>query len=202
MLARCGRAACPRAGPVRLVWTGLGLIGLSTLAGLYLQAPYTTGGGLFDVSVPVTCGTCWPASSARPGDPVGRAAGDRDPGPAVLMGEGGTVDQALLAVFGVAGLATWALSGHPTATPVPAVTVVADTAHVAGMAVWLGGLVMLVGFLLRRGERHRAGRDPAGLVALGRARGELPGAPGIVQALVEVGTWVPCWTPGTASWCW
>ena len=84
---------------------------------------------------------------------------------------------------------TWPLSGHPAASPVPAVSVVVDAAHLAGMAVWLGGLVMLVGVPAPRRPTNgswarscrsgRAGRRspwPALLLA------------GAVQALIEVGT--------------
>ena len=39
----------PRRGPARLVWTGLGLVVGSTLAALWLQAPYATGGGILSV---------------------------------------------------------------------------------------------------------------------------------------------------------
>ncbi|GAA3337535.1 hypothetical protein GCM10020358_14150 [Amorphoplanes nipponensis] len=39
-----------RRGPSRLVWTGVGLVLGSTLLALWLQAPYTTGSGLFGVS--------------------------------------------------------------------------------------------------------------------------------------------------------
>ena len=47
-------------------------------------------------------------------------------------------------------MATWPLSGHPATTTAPLLTIVADAAHLVSMAIWLGGLVMLVGFLLRR----------------------------------------------------
>jgi copper transport protein len=40
-----------RVGPARVVWTGIGLILASTLLGLWLQAPYATGSGLFEVSL-------------------------------------------------------------------------------------------------------------------------------------------------------
>src|SRR5690606_11786727 len=61
---------------------------------------------------------------------------------------GGRADRVLLLILGVAGLGTWPLAGHPIASPVPAVSVVVDTVHLGAMAVWLGGLAMLAGFLL------------------------------------------------------
>jgi copper transport protein len=53
-------------------------------------------------------------------------------------------------VLTVVGLATWPISGHPAVTSVPVLTTVVDAAHLAAMAVWLGGLVVLFGFLLPR----------------------------------------------------
>ena len=40
-----------RRGPGRLIWTGIGLVAGSTVLGLWLQAPYTLGTGLFDVGL-------------------------------------------------------------------------------------------------------------------------------------------------------
>ncbi len=51
-----------REGPSRLAWLGLGLIALSTVGDLFLQAPYTTGGGYFERRR--RCGTCSAARSA------------------------------------------------------------------------------------------------------------------------------------------
>jgi copper transport protein len=77
----------------------------------------------------------------------------------LLRGDGGEskADLALLGVLGVAALATWPLTGHPTASPVAGVSVVVDAIHLAAMAVWLGGLVMLAGFLLRRADERELG---------------------------------------------
>ena len=63
----------------------------------------------------------------------------------------------LLGVLGVAAVATWPLTGHPTASPVAGVSVVVDAIHLAAMAVWLGGLVMLAGFLLRQANERELG---------------------------------------------
>ncbi|MGY1771648.1 copper resistance CopC/CopD family protein [Blastococcus sp. SYSU D00813] len=46
---------------------------------------------------------------------------------------------------------TTAAVGHPVAGPYPAIAVLAATAHVAAMALWLGGLVALLAALLREG---------------------------------------------------
>jgi copper transport protein len=94
----------------------------------------------------------------------------------------------LLAILAVVGLATWPLSGHPSASPVPSVSVVVDTVHLASMAVWLGGLVMLVAFLLRQAdtrELHAILPVWSRWAALAVTGLFLAGT---VQGLIEVGT--------------
>jgi copper transport protein len=141
-----------RRGPARLVWLGVGLVGLGTVAGLVLQAPYTTGAPLTGITVGdlrEVLGTSVGAAYLARLAVLGVAALLVRP---LLAGRGGTARRALLAILAVVGLATWPLAGHPAVSPVPLVTVLADAAHLAGAAVWLGGLVMLVGFLLRRAQ--------------------------------------------------
>lgn len=177
-----------RRGPSRLVWTGLGLVGFATLAGLWLQMPYTNGGGLFAVG----------GSELRDvlGSPFGTVHLVRLGILAAvafllrptLRGEAGKTDQLLLAVLGVAALATWPFAGHPAASPVPAVSVLVDAAHLGSMAVWLGGLVMLVGFLLRQADDRELGAIlPIWSRWAALAVSTLLLA-GTVQALIEVGT--------------
>ncbi len=89
-------------------------------------------------------------------------------------------------MLGVAALATWPLTGHPTASPVAGVSVVIDAIHLAAMSVWLGGLVMLVGFLLREAnERELAAILPIWSRWAATAVSALILA-GVVQALIEV----------------
>jgi copper transport protein len=89
-------------------------------------------------------------------------------------------------VLGVAALATWPLTGHPTASPVAGVSVVIDAIHLAAMSVWLGGLVMLVGFLLRQAnERELTAILPIWSRWAATAVGALILA-GVVSALIEV----------------
>ncbi|MDI6102262.1 copper resistance protein CopC [Actinoplanes sp. NEAU-A12] len=64
---------------------------------------------------------------------------------------------AAVLLLAVAGLTTWPLTGHAIAVPLPAVTVVVGVVHMAAMAVWLGGLITLTGFLLRRTEARVLG---------------------------------------------
>lgn len=148
-----------RRGPGRLVWTGVGLVLGSTVLALWLQAPYTTGSGLFGSSVDdlrdVLGSTFGAVMLVRLGVIVAAAFLLRP----LLRGDGGEskADLALLGVLAVAALATWPLTGHPTASPVAGVSVVVDAIHLAAMSVWLGGLVMLVGFLLRQADERELG---------------------------------------------
>jgi copper transport protein len=107
----------------------------------------------------------------------------------LLTGPGGgesRLDLALLGVLGVAALATWPLTGHPTASPVAGVSVVIDALHLGAVAVWVGGLVMLLGFLLPRAN----GRELGAILPIWSrwamaAVGALIFA-GVVQSLIEV----------------
>ncbi|GAB3970821.1 copper resistance protein CopC [Plantactinospora veratri] len=177
-----------RRGPARLIWTGIGLIVLSTLAGLWLQVPYTTGGGPFEVDGgalgDVLGSTFGAAHLVRLGILAAAAILLRP----LISGRAGRGDHILLTVLGVAGLGTWPIAGHAAASPVPAVSVVVDAVHLAGMAVWLGGLVMLGWFLLRRAnDRELDAILPVWSRWATVAVSALLLA-GIVQALIEVGT--------------
>jgi copper transport protein len=177
-----------RRGPARLVWTGVGLVGFSTLVAIWLQVPYSLGTSLFDVRVgdlrDVLGSTFGAVMLVRLGVLCAAALLLRP----LLTGSGGEskTDLALLGVLGVAALATWPLTGHPTASPVAGVSVVVDAIHLAAMSVWLGGLVMLVGFLLRRAdERELAAILPIWSRWAATAVSALILA-GVVQALIEV----------------
>jgi copper transport protein len=177
-----------RVGPARLVWTGLGMVAGSTLLGLYLQAPYAIGSGLFGASVDdfkEVLGSTYGAVMLVRLGVLAAAAFLLRP---LLRGEGGEskADLALLGVLGVAALATWPLTGHPTASPVAGVSVVVDAVHLGSMSVWLGGLVMLVGYLLPRAdERELSAILPIWSRWAFSAVGALVVA-GVVQALIEV----------------
>ncbi|MFC4145672.1 copper resistance CopC/CopD family protein [Micromonospora mangrovi] len=146
-----------RRGPARLAWAGVGLLAFATVAELWLQVPYTAGGGLFDVT------------GAGVGDVLGSAFGTAHlvrlgllAAAAFLLrplvaGPVGRTDGLILAILGGSALFTWPLAGHPAASPAPAVSVVVDAVHLGSMAVWLGGLVMLAGFLLPRADERELG---------------------------------------------
>ena len=137
-------------GPTRLAYLGLGLIGLSALLELYLQAPYDNGGSLFSASgadlSAVFDSTYGKAQLVRLAVVVVIALLL----PAYLAGRGGRPLQAGLAVVAVIAVGTWPVAGHPATSNAPLLTIISDAAHLASMAVWLGGLVMLTLFLLRR----------------------------------------------------
>jgi copper transport protein len=177
-----------RRGPARLVNTGIGLILLSTVWALWLQAPYALGVGVFGVKVgdiqDVLGSTFGAVMLVRLGVVLAAAVLLRP----LLRGDGGEskADLALLGVLGVAALATWPLTGHPTASPVAGVSVVVDAIHLASMSVWVGGLVMLVAFLLPQANERELGAilpiwsrwAATAVTALILA--------GVVQALIEV----------------
>ncbi|GGM50665.1 copper resistance protein C [Micromonospora sonchi] len=107
--------------------------------------------------------------------------------PAVTRGTAGRRRIGALAVVGVAGLLTWPLAGHPVASPVPPVSIVLTTVHIAGVAVWLGGLLALTVFLLRgTHERLLARILPAWSRWATLAVAWLVTA-GVVQAAIELG---------------
>ncbi|SCE67983.1 copper resistance CopC/CopD family protein [Micromonospora mirobrigensis] len=177
-----------RRGPARLAWAGLGLLAFATLADLWLQVPYTAGGGILDVSgsgLGEVLGSTFGAAHLVRLGLLAAAAFLLRP---LFAAPAGRTDLIILAVLGGAALFTWPLAGHAAASPAPAVSVVVDAVHLGGMAVWLGGLVMLAGFLLRRAdERELDAILPIWSRWAALAVSALLLA-GTVQALIEVAT--------------
>ncbi|MGB2567534.1 copper resistance CopC/CopD family protein [Micromonospora citrea] len=176
-----------RRGPARLLWAGAVLLAVATVAELWLQVPYTAGGGPFAVTGAgfgeVLGSTYGTAHLVRLGMLAAAAFLLRP----LTRGPVGRSDGIILAVLGAAALLTWPLSGHAAASPAPAVSVLVDAVHLGSMAVWLGGLVMLAGFLLRRADERELGAILpiwARWAALAVAALLLAGT---VQALIEVG---------------
>jgi copper transport protein len=173
---------------VRVVWLGAGLVALATVLELALDIPYVAGGGLGDITGSdvreVLSSQYGAAHLVRLGVLVAALVLLRP----VLAGRGWGGDKVLLAVLGVIGVATWSISGHPSASPVPTVTVAADMIHLAAMSVWLGGLVMLAAFLLRQANATELG---AIVPVWSRWAGWAVSAlliTGVAQALIEVGS--------------
>jgi copper transport protein len=139
-----------RTGPTRVIWLGAGLVGLSTVLELYLQIPYVTGGSVFtfrgsDVQ-DVLSSQYGAAHLVRLGVLVAALFLLRP----IVRGKGWGADRVLLAVLGAIAVGTWSVSGHPSASKVPMVTVASVMVHIASMSIWLGGLGMLIVFLLPR----------------------------------------------------
>ncbi|PWR08667.1 copper resistance protein CopC [Micromonospora acroterricola] len=177
-----------RRGPTRLAWTGLGLVVVATLADLWLQVPYTAGGGLFEVTGEGFGSVVGSAFGAAHLVRLGLLAAAAFLLRPMLARPSGRADAIILAVLGGAALLTWPLAGHPAASPAPAVSVVVDAVHLGSMAVWLGGLLMLAGFLLRQADERELGAILpiwSRWAALAVAALLLAGT---VQALIEVAT--------------
>ncbi|MEH0845530.1 copper resistance protein CopC [Micromonospora sp. CPCC 205711] len=177
-----------RRGPARLLWAGVGLLAVATVAEMWLQVPYTAGGGLFDVTgagVAEVFGSAYGAAHLVRLGLLAAAVFLLRP---LTAGPPSRTDGIILGVLGVAGLFTWSLAGHPAASPAPAVSVAVDAVHLGSMAVWLGGLVMLAVFLLRRADERELGAILpiwSRWAALAVAALLLAGT---VQSLIEVGT--------------
>lgn len=138
----------------RLLWAGVGLVGLGTLITLWVQAPYVTGGDLlsFDAAAlrDVLGSTYGTAHIVRLGILAAVAV---LLGP-LRQGQASRTDLILLGGLAVVGLGTWPIAGHPVASPLPAVSIAVDVVHLAAMSFWLGGLVVLAGFVLRRADER------------------------------------------------
>ncbi|MGN9764288.1 copper resistance CopC/CopD family protein [Micromonospora sp. SD12] len=178
----------PRRGPARLAWAGLGLLAVSTVANLLLQVPYTAGGGVLDVTGQGLSDVLGSAFGAAHLVRLGLLAAAAFLLRPLMAGPVERSDLVILGVLGAAALVTWPLAGHPAASPAPAVSVVVDAVHLGGMAVWLGGLVLLAVFLLPRADERELG---AILPIWSRWAALAVSAlllAGTVQALIEVAT--------------
>lgn len=133
------------------IW-GAGVLALSALASFLLQGPYAAGSGLGSIADPTLLratlnSLAGEAMLVRAGlalvlfamlDSAWRTA--RAPALPVAVGAG---------LVGIVLSVTFALVGHAAAGPGSGLAIVVTTVHVAGMAVWLGGLTGLFAVLLR-----------------------------------------------------
>ncbi|HKT01656.1 MAG TPA: copper resistance protein CopC [Rugosimonospora sp.] len=146
-----------RSGPTRLAYLGIGAAWLATVLELHLQVPYSIGGGLFTTSAhdlgDVLASRYGVLHLVRLGILLAAAflLGPH------LAGRSGNARRTLLILLGVAGVATYSMSGHPGASSAPALTVIADAAHLISASIWLGGLVVLFGYLLRKANGKELG---------------------------------------------
>jgi copper transport protein len=188
MLALLWPSRLDRADPTRVIWIGAGLIALATVLELALQVPYVAGGGLGDVRGSdlreVLASQYGAAHLVRLGV-LGAALVLVRP---VAKGRGWGADRVLLAVLGTIGVATWSISGHPSASPVPMVTVVSDMLHISSMALWVGGLAMLILFLLPRANGVELGAIVPVWSRWATYAVSVLVLTGSAQALIEVGS--------------
>ena len=176
-----------RRDPIRVSWLGAGLVALATVLELLLQVPYVAGGGLADfrlVDVREVLSSQFGAAHLVRLGVLAAALVLLRP---IVRGAGWGADRVLLAMLSAIGAATWSVSGHPSASTVPAVSVVADMIHISAMSVWLGGLVMLIVFLLPR----VTARELAAIVPIWSRWAAYAVSvlilTGVAQALIEVG---------------
>ncbi|BCJ48953.1 copper resistance protein [Actinoplanes sp. NBRC 14428] len=185
-----------RRGPIALVRAGLIGTAAATLAALWTQAPASSGAPLWDVSVTeladVLASPYGVALLAR----LAVLATVAVLLPPVLHGHGGRWRGPALLVLAAGGLTTWPLTGHATESPLAPAIITADVVHLAAMAGWLGGLVTLSVFLLRRAHPRVLGRIlPAWSRWATLAVVWLAGA-GVVQAVVQLGSVGALWGTG------
>jgi putative copper export protein/methionine-rich copper-binding protein CopC len=180
-----------RRGPARAMSLGVLLVAVSTLAEGYLQVPYSTGGSLTSVGyhdlVQVMNSRFGWAHLARlillaAAVPLLSVIG------AARRNRLGTGERIALGVMAALAVFTWGYGGHPSTSPVPWLTVLSDAVHLGAIAAWLGGLVMLVCFLLpRAAPRELAAVLPVWSRWATIAVGVLAAA-GILQACLQLGT--------------
>jgi copper transport protein len=187
ILAMLWPARLDRAGPARFIWIGAALVAFATLAELALEIPYVGGSfsGIRSADVKEVLSSEYGAAHLIR---LGVLAVSLLLLRPILRGKGWGADRVLLAVLGTIGVATWSVSGHPGSSPVPMVTIVADMIHIASMSIWLGGLLMLIVFLLPRANPTELSAivpvwSRWALYAVGALI-----ATGVAQALVEVGS--------------
>lgn len=137
-------------------WAGWGVaaVGVGAVLSFLVQGPYAAGVGLGSTFDPALL-------SATADSEYGRALVVRL-GLAILLGAAllpGWIDGerpgkgriAVVGVLGVALVVSTAAVGHPVAGSLPVLSVFVAAVHVAGMGVWIGGLVGLLGVVLRAG---------------------------------------------------
>jgi copper transport protein len=137
-------------------WTAL----VATLACIPLYAAYVVGGSLGDALDPSLI-------SDELGHQNGRAWLARVLLLVViaLVARSKRADRWVLAGLGGAVLVSISLTGHAVSGDLIPLAFVTDLAHLGGVSVWLGGLVVLIGSVLwRDSARERDGTDEAGTV--------------------------------------
>lgn len=175
----------------RLAVIGLGVVAVAALGNFALQGAYAAGSGLSSLANPALLSAT--ASSSYGAVVLVRAAlavflaallssaWRQRRAPRRMVVAGGTFVAAVL-------VGTFAAVGHPVAGAVPGLAVAVTAIHVAAMAVWTGGLVGLLGGVIRPGV------DPAVQATAVARFSQLASAAvaaliatGVVQSVREVG---------------
>ncbi len=134
------------------IWTGWGMLAAATVLQLLLQGPYTAGTGpgdvtdlnLLDDTLHTDFGT---TLSLRL---LALAALAMVFERALRQGAVPKRSDGLAGLFGAGLLATFAGVGHASTTAPGWLSMTMDGLHLAAMAIWLGGLVIVLGALLPR----------------------------------------------------
>jgi copper transport protein len=172
-----------------LVTGGVGVLIVGTLLALLLKGPYDEGSGLGSVTdgrlvrqvLATTYGHALDVRLLLMAALVLLVTyREQLPRPVLLA-----APAVLLAGTGV----TFALCGHAAAGGHRPLALVSDTVHVAGMSVWLGGLVLLLGAVLARCEREEATRIVLRFSRLATGAVAALIATGVYQTLREVRSW-------------
>lgn len=139
----------------RIVWTGWALAAVGAVGEVLLQGPYVAGdgpGALFRWSLlDATLGTSYGRYHSIRLILLGIAAVALG---VALRGQARAARSArdLLGLVGIGVAFTFAASGHAETTDPRWLSIAADVVHVLAMAAWLGGLALVLGALLPRGE--------------------------------------------------
>jgi copper transport protein len=182
-----------RHGPILLVRAGLAATAAASIGALWTQAPYSSGAPLWDVSVTELADVLASPFGLTLLGRLAALAAVAALLPPVLRGTAGRWRGLAVLGVGAAGLVTWPLTGHAADSPLTGAIVAADVVHLAAMAAWLGGLVTLSVFLLRRAHPRVLGVIlPVWSRWAALAVVWLVGA-GVVQAVVQVGSVGALW---------
>ena len=143
----------------RLVWTGWLAAVVAAVAETLLEGPYAAGAGLGDLAN-------WSLLDATLHTTYGTAHSTR----LLLLGALGVLVSAQLrdarrsrlaevgAALGIGVVLTYAASGHASSQDPRWLTMTSDSAHLAAMSIWMGGLAYLLLAVLPRREPAEMGR--------------------------------------------
>lgn len=135
----------------KFIASGLTLVAITAVAGLYLQTAYTNGVALTDVTGDalqafmqswVGIGLILRLLVILIALPLLRTVVVRDDDPPLSAKLG-------IAALGLALTVTWPMTGHAIASGHPVTAITADMIHLAAAAAWLGGLIILIFTVLR-----------------------------------------------------